>query len=201
MAKQPETTVLIVEDERALAETYAEWLEGYGVRTATTGEAALSALDGAVDVVLLDRRLPGTNSEEVLAAARRRGLDCRVAVITAVEPDFDIVDMDVDDYAIRPILKQELRTIVDRLDRVNRLDEKLRRSYALASKLAILEREKTPEALEASEDYRRLKARYEELHREIDAGCSRFETDEFGLAYDALATDGGRPIAGDGSED
>ena len=61
-------SVLIVEDERELADLYGEWLEmaGCSVRTAHDGRAALEYLDSEVDVVLLDRRLPEIRGKQVL---------------------------------------------------------------------------------------------------------------------------------------
>jgi len=59
--------VLIVDDEPDLADLYASWLpEQYAVVTAYDGRGALDALDGSVNVVLLDRRMPGMSGDEVV---------------------------------------------------------------------------------------------------------------------------------------
>jgi len=106
MSEQP-PLVLVVEDEPDLADLYAAWLgDEYRVRTAYGGQEALDELDEAddeVDAILLDRRMPGLSGDEVLAAVRERGIDCRVAMVTAVEPDFDILKMGFDDYLVKPV--------------------------------------------------------------------------------------------------
>ena len=110
-------TVLIVEDERDLADLYAEWLEsaGHRTRTAYRGTTALEAADEVVDVALLDRRLPEMQGEEVLDRIRERGLGCAVAMVTAVEPEADIVEMGFDEYAVKPVGESELTALVDEL--------------------------------------------------------------------------------------
>jgi len=59
-------------------------------------------IDETVDVVLLDRMMPGMSGQEVLAAIRERGLDCRVAMVTAVDADFDVIEMGFDEYLGKP---------------------------------------------------------------------------------------------------
>jgi DNA-binding response OmpR family regulator len=108
------TTVLIVDDEEDLADLYAEWVEmaGYGPRTAYDGETALSALDDGVDVVLLDRRLPEMRGDRILERIRQAEFDCTVAMVTAVEPEVDIVEMGYDEYVVKPIEQPELVELV-----------------------------------------------------------------------------------------
>jgi DNA-binding response OmpR family regulator len=90
--------VLVVDDEPDVADSYAAFLrDRYDVRTAYGGEPALAALDEDIDVVLLDRRMPDMFGDEVLESIRGRGFECRVAMITAVDPDVDIIDMEFDD--------------------------------------------------------------------------------------------------------
>ena len=111
------TTVLIVEDERDLADLYAEWVKmaGYRTRTAYDGAEATAALDESVDVVLLDRRLPETRGREILEHVREREYDCEVAMVTAVEPEADIVEMGYDEYLIKPVEQSEIRAVVEEL--------------------------------------------------------------------------------------
>jgi Response regulators consisting of a CheY-like receiver domain and a winged-helix DNA-binding domain len=102
-------TVLIVDDERDVADLYAFRLnEQYTVRTAYGGQPALDALDDAVDVILLDRRMPGLTGDEVLQRVRENDYDPRIVMVTAIDPDVDIVDMEFDDYLCKPIGKETL---------------------------------------------------------------------------------------------
>jgi len=135
-----QATVLAVDDEADLAELYRVYLApSYDVHVATSGEEALERIDETVDVVLLDRRMPDLSGHEVLAALREEGYDARVAMLTAVEPDTDIVDMPFDDYKTKPVTKEDLLTLVEVLLRRATYDERSQKFFALASKKAALE--------------------------------------------------------------
>lgn len=66
--------------------------ESCHVITAGTATEAIENFDDTVDVAFLDRRLPDASGDHVLEQIRARG-DCKVAMLTAIEPDFDIVDI------------------------------------------------------------------------------------------------------------
>jgi len=133
-------TVLLVDDESALVSLYSAYLEDrYDVRTATSGEEALSVADDSVDVALLDRRMPGMNGEDVLRELCAAEIDCRIAMLTAVEPTADIVEMPFDDYRIKPVDQPELIGLVEVLIERASYDERSQEFFALASKKAALE--------------------------------------------------------------
>jgi len=174
MARSDEPAVLIVEDEPDLADLYAAWLEDEcTVRTAYNGSQALDAIDRHVDVVLLDRRMPGLSGDTVLDTIRERDLDCRVAMVTAVEPDFDIVEMGFDDYLVKPVSKSDLTDTLDQLLLRSAYDEQLQEFFALASKKAVLDKQKTEAELRASEEYARLEDRLAVLRSDIDDTMAR----------------------------
>lgn len=130
-------TVLVVDGCRPLAETFEELLaEDYDVRTATDAPDALELLDDALDVVLLDRQLPDLCEREVLETIRDRGLSCRLAAISSVDPHRDDREMAVEEYLVKPVTRSELLGMVDRLARRAAYDRAVRRSYALASSLS-----------------------------------------------------------------
>ena len=161
--------VLIVEDEPDLARLYATWLEdSCTVETALDGSEALESIDGTVNVVLLDRRMPDRSGEAVLEAIRERGLDCRVAMVTAVEPDFDIVEMGFDDYLLKPVSKARLHTVVEQLLLRSTYDDQLRELFSLASKKALLDGQKTGPERRASHEYARLEDRLAVLRAQVD---------------------------------
>jgi two-component system response regulator AdeR len=179
MAGTDEPVVLIVEDERDVAETYELWLEGdYDVRTARSGDEGLARLDGAVDVVLLDRRMPGLSGDELLERIRERGLDCRVAMVTAVEPDFDILEMGFDTYLSKPVRQEQLRETVEALLTRSEYDSLLRRYYALVETRATLEATKDEKALAESAEYRRLSAEVEDLRGRLSETIGDTADDE-----------------------
>jgi DNA-binding response OmpR family regulator len=168
-------TVLIVEDEPDLADLYAAWLdEEYDVRTAYGGHEALELFDDDVDVVLLDRRMPDMPGDEVLEAIRADGGDCRVAMVTAVEPDFDIIAMGFDDYLVKPVAKDDLHRTVTNLLRRDEYEGGVQELFALTSKKALLEAEKSPAELETHEEYRELADRVDELRDSLDATLDEF---------------------------
>jgi len=183
-----QSTVLVVDDEQDVADLYAMWLQDhYRVRSAYEGEKALSVLDESVDVVLLDRRMPGQSGDEVLEKIRERDFNCRVVMVTAVKPDFDILEMGFDDYIVKPVSKDELHEIVEQM--LTRVDygAKLQDYYSLVSKRAVLESEKNPETLEASDEYAELEAEIEDLSAELDDARGELDDhDDFVGAFQDL---------------
>lgn len=162
--------VLIVEDEPDLAELYATWLEGMATTDAVyDGTAALEAVDEDVDVVLLDRQIPELSGDAVLESIRERGLDCRIAMVTAVEPDFGVVEMGFDDYLVKPASESKLRDLIDRLLLRSSYDEKLRELFSLSSKKALLDAEKSEAERRASRKYARLEDELAVLRTEVEA--------------------------------
>jgi len=179
--------VLIVEDEPDLADLYSAWLRSAcSVETAYDGQQALDAIDEDVDIVLLDRRMPGLSGDAVLDTIRDRELDCRVAMVTAVEPDFDIVEMGFDDYLVKPVSNEDLLETVDQLLLRSEYDTQLQELFALASKKALLDSQKTEAELRASEEYARLEDRLAVLRARIDDTIAELtDTD----AYRRMARD------------
>ncbi len=175
-------TVLVVDDEADIRELYAFWLgERYTVRTAVDGADALEQYDETVDVVFLDRRMPTMTGDEALEALRERPGDCRVAMVTAVDPDFDIISMGFDTYLVKPVTQADLFDAVERLRSRTAYSTRLDECFVLAEKRAALEAEKTPEELAASEEYAALVARLDELESTTDMD-SEMDDEAFGAA-------------------
>jgi len=197
-------TVLVVEDERALVELYVRWLEGeYTVLTATGGEEALEQYNDDVDVVLLDRLMPGMSGDEVLKEIRSSGSKAKVAMATAVEPDFDVIGMGFDDYLTKPVERGELIETIDRLLARTEFDEIEQELYALSSKQAALRGSKPKEELEENEEFTELQARIEELRVKLDTTLPEMDDDEFVAMVRDIEADGERDDAtgeGDGAQ-
>ncbi|QCC47979.1 bacterio-opsin activator domain-containing protein [Halobellus limi] len=137
---EADPVVLVVDDDRDLADTCRYWLrDDYEVRVAYGGESALDQMDDAVDVVLLDRRMPDLSGDEVLDEIDARGYDCRVAMMTAVEPDTDIVDMPFDEYLVKPVDEDDLRETVEELLVRSEFDDRIREYFALVSTETVLD--------------------------------------------------------------
>jgi len=97
-------------------------LEGYRVRTASDGKAALDAFDEEnPDLVLLDIMMPGLDGYQVLESIRKHS-DVPIIMITAkldVDSIKQAVDLGADDYVKKPFTPAEL---------VARINAKLRRT-------------------------------------------------------------------------
>ena len=118
--------VLIVEDDKQVRETVADYLEahGFNVAQAADGEAMRKSLAREVpEVVLLDVRLPG---EDGLALARwlRERHDVAIIMVTAAGEVIDrVVGLEVgaDDYIAKPF---DLRELLARIKSVLRRSRK-----------------------------------------------------------------------------
>jgi DNA-binding response OmpR family regulator len=184
MSGSEPATVLVVDDEPDVTDTYAAQLEReYIVVTAYSGQEALDRLDESVDVVLLDRRMPGLSGDEVLERIRERDLDCRVAMVTAVDPDFDIIEMPFDDYVIKPVPREDLYTTIDRLLATSEYERKLQEYYALSAKHATLLSSKPDSELADSEEFDTLEERMNRLGEELDETLAGFDDDDFEAVF------------------
>ena len=174
-----EAVVLVAEDEPELADHYAHWLsQDYTVRTAYDGQAALDRLDGEVDVVFLDRRMPELSGDQVLECIREAGFECRVAMLTAVDPDFDIIEMGFDEYLCKPVTSEELLDAANRLITRSTYDEKLGEYLALVTKRSSLRAEKPEAVLARSDEYAELEDRIAELEAVVDPIARDFDDDD-----------------------
>jgi len=193
--------VLVVDDEERIPQAFALWLDDeYEVRTANSGEEAFERLDDAVDVVLLDRQMPGLSGDAVLERIREEGYDCRVAMVTGVDPDFDIVDLPFDDYLKKPVGRDELQATVERLLSVSDYDEAVRRYFALSEKRATLEAEKTRTELDASDEYASLLEDLDEQEERMNELMGRMDPDQLDTLFREL-DDGERSAGTPGSAD
>jgi len=107
------TTILLVEDEPAIAEplVYLLQREGYEVTAAADGGEALARFNRTgADLVLLDLMLPVLPGTEV--ARRIRAVsDVPIIMLTAKDAEVDIVvglELGADDYVTKPYSSREL---------------------------------------------------------------------------------------------
>jgi len=106
--------ILVVEDEASIADFLVRGLaaEGHSVRCAGDGiEGEKLALDDNVDLVILDRMLPGRDGLEVLALIRTAKPLLPVILLTARDSVADRVeglDRGATDYVTKPFAFEEL---------------------------------------------------------------------------------------------
>ncbi|MGH1503103.1 MAG: response regulator transcription factor [Acidimicrobiales bacterium] len=106
--------VLVVDDEPQVLAVVAEYLEreGYRVRTAADGDAALAELAAKrPDLVLLDLMLPGTDGWTILDRLRSAGDEVPVIVLSARGAESERVaglELGADDYLPKPASAREV---------------------------------------------------------------------------------------------
>ncbi|MCU4801399.1 HalX domain-containing protein [Halobacteria archaeon HArc-gm2] len=176
--------VLVVDDERAVADLYANWLDAdHDVQVAYDGSQALELADDDVDVLFLDRQMPGRSGDEVLEVLDERGLDCRIVMVTAVDPGFDIVEMPFDDYLIKPVTREALTESVEEMLTRDTYDDQMQEYFALVSKKATLDAQKSRAELAESDAYAEITTRVEEFRNRVDETAARVTSFE-GLFYE-----------------
>lgn len=183
-----EATVLIVDDEAAFAESAARWLEEhYQVRVANDGREAVKKYDPAVDAVLLDRRMPGTTGDEALAEMGEAPGDAGIAIMSAVEPDYDVVEMEFDSYLRKPVTKADILEATQTLVRRAEYPEELRSVFALAATIEALGERYPRHELEADQRHEALVDELASRTAAVTADVSRLhEADaaRFGNGFD-----------------
>ena len=101
------TKILIVEDEKAIADVEKAYIirEGFDADTASDGAEALRMFnEGSYDLVLLDLMLPGIKGERVCEEIRRTS-GVPIIMVTAKSGEDDVIaglDAGADDYIIKP---------------------------------------------------------------------------------------------------
>jgi DNA-binding response OmpR family regulator len=103
VADQTTRTILIVDDDRSVADTFARMLklEGFGVATALSAEAGLELAETVnPQAIILDMRMPITNGLQFLRQVRSRPhlVDVPVAIVTG-------------DYFLPESIQNELKSL------------------------------------------------------------------------------------------
>jgi DNA-binding NtrC family response regulator len=156
--------VLIVEDERVLAEAMSDYLARHGFETAVagSGEAALDAVHRSEpDLVVLDYQLPGMDGVEVLREIRQRAPQAAVVMLTAhgnVKTAVEAMRAGAFDYLTKPIDLEELALVLGRAGSHARLERELHLLQGAGTRGAPGER-----IVGTSEATRNLRAQVERL--------------------------------------
>ena len=189
MPRDTDATVLLIEaDSEAVAE-YADWLEGYAVRTAADGERALDALDGDVDVVLLDGDLADPPAEELLGRIRARRPDCQIGLLSGVSVSDDVLRLDIDEYVPRPLDRDELRETVARLVDHGAVEGTVETYLSLVARRRRIEARRDDAELATDERYRELTGEIAARRRQIDTLLAEIDDPVAGAASDAADGD------------
>ncbi|MEJ2501287.1 MAG: response regulator transcription factor [Campylobacterales bacterium] len=110
----PQATIVIVEDEEDLLELIEHNLEQEGFKTIgflNTKNVRRVLDEEPVDVLIMDRNLPGAEGSEFVAALRKEGIQTPVIYLSAKNKDSDIEEGFLrggDDYMTKPFNMKEL---------------------------------------------------------------------------------------------
>jgi len=105
--------ILLIEDEKSIAELQRDYLEiaGFRVDIAPDGDAGMSmGLSGGYDLIVLDVMLPGTNGFDICKTIRESS-NIPILMVSARREDIDIVrglGLGADDYMTKPFRPAEL---------------------------------------------------------------------------------------------
>jgi|GEM_PF-1725958 len=134
--------ILVVDDEPEIASSLAEYLTtkaGYEVWCAHDGQEAMEKLDRAttdggdpIDLVILDRRMPGMSGLDVLNWVRShpRLRFTRVIMLTGEsgsQEKVEALSAGADDYVTKPYYPQEMLARVNTILRTQGLEKQLQR--------------------------------------------------------------------------
>lgn len=125
--EEPAGLILLIEDNRGIAEMVGEYLErrGYGIDYATDGLTGLRlATNNSYDVIVLDLMLPGMDGIDLCRRLRNEAKKSTpVLMLTARDTlDDKLVGLDAgaDDYLVKPFEVRELEARVRALIRRDR---------------------------------------------------------------------------------
>jgi response regulator RpfG family c-di-GMP phosphodiesterase len=137
--QQDRARVLVVDDEKFIRDILADFLgmEGYIVRTAEDGVAALSELSNAhYDLIISDLKMPRMGGIELLDAAGTVAPNAVTVIMTGfgtVETAIDAMKRGAYDYILKPFKVEEVIRVVERgLEKQRLMAENLRLREALS---------------------------------------------------------------------
>lgn len=134
--------VLIIEDDKSIAELEQDYLEINGFKTeiALTGIRGLEkALNNDYDLILLDVMLPGKDGFEICQEIRK-SKEIPILLVTAKKDDIYIIrglGIGADDYIVKPFSPSELvarvNAHINRYERLTAVDKDSERSENIIS--------------------------------------------------------------------
>ncbi len=157
---------LVVDDEKEVADAYALRLRGIcDVETVYDGPSALEELsEKTVDLMLLDRHMPGMSGDEVLEELNNRDYDGRVVMVTAIDPGFDVLDMPFDDYLCKPVDREDIREVIGHQSTVLGY-ELLGEYFSVESKRQVIAAEVDTDRRAGHDQYQQIATRARQLER------------------------------------
>ncbi len=189
-----EPQVLMVDDEKEVADAYALRLRDVGtVAVAYSGAEALEYVEAVdeptPDIVLLDRHMPGLSGDEVLTNIREQPLQTRVVMVTAIDPELDILDLPFDDYLCKPVDRADVHTVVEQQCEILAY-QLLGEYFEAASKREVLRAELQPDETASHDRLADVEGTVTHLRDRIERLLPRSEADDVLEGFAAVAREG-----------
>jgi DNA-binding HxlR family transcriptional regulator len=157
--------VLVVEDNEAQAALYGDWLSSeYVVTVANTREELFNSLSDSIDLILLDRKLGRANARELLEDDRIRSKP--VILLSAMNAETEIIDMDIENYIVKPSSREELSRKVRQTLKDSEKHGKMKELSVLHAKRNALK--DSGGDLDSRTEYEELEKKIDELRKDID---------------------------------
>jgi DNA-binding NtrC family response regulator len=119
--------ILVVDDTPVLLEMVKEFLEaeGYAVKTAISGEAALQEIEKEkLDLVIMDIRMPGMSGLEALSEIKKKDAQATVIMMTAygtTQTAIEAMKYGAYDYVTKPFKNEEFKVLIKKALEAGRL--------------------------------------------------------------------------------
>ena len=113
-------SILIVDDEKMMRNLLSKILsrEGYKIKTAEDGVAALEALKTEkIDIIISDMKMPRMNGFELLKIVKKEHPQIGVIIMTAYGDTYTVKDallLGADEYITKPFRSYEISMVVER---------------------------------------------------------------------------------------
>ncbi|GEM_PF-3474744 len=165
--------ILIIEDDLDALKLYSEILKrDYEILTAEEGIKGLEIISPQIDLILLDRMLPNMRGEQVLNELRSNEnpeiSNIPVILLTALDADIDVIDLDFDSYLTKPISPEELRREIKEVISVNKYETGLDEYFSLINKKNALIESLGEENLRNNQKFIELSEEISSLEEELN---------------------------------
>ena len=176
--------VLIVEDEESLATLHNHHLKDrYETEVAYNAGEALVKLSPEIDLVFLDRRMPGMSGDELLDHIDDWEASCQVIMVTAVDPDVELVNMPIAGYLTKPVSKEEMLDASKQALLLKEYESLVTEYYEAKRKHALLVSEFSNGQMNNDDDFIELENRVESLKQDIEHIIDAFPDEEFAQEF------------------
>lgn len=120
-------SIMIVDDERIVRESFLHWFErlGHRVEAASSGLEALKRLEEIpFDLLFVDIKMPGMDGIELLGKVKEEYPDTTVVIITAygsIETAVNAMKIGAADYLLKPFKPEQLSLLMEKVAYQRRL--------------------------------------------------------------------------------